>query len=267
MDSLANPAARRGFGATSRIDAWWLKPTLVFLGLGGFVVYSTWAALQNAHFELGNYLSPMYSPVLLGNSHHSWFGPEPTWWPALIPFSPAILILWGPVGFRITCYYYRGAYYKAFWADPPACAVSEPRKSYWGESSFPLLIQNVHRFFLYIAVLFLVVLSHDAWKAMWFVDPATGETGFGIGVGTLVITANVVFLSLYTFGCHSMRHLVGGFVNQFSKAPARKKAYDCVSCLNRAHMNWAWTSLVWVAFTDLYIRLCSVGVWTDFRLL
>ena len=56
-----------------------------------------------------------------------------------------MLILWAPGGFRLTCYYYRGAYYKAFWADPPSCAVGEPRKSYWGERSFPLILQNVHR--------------------------------------------------------------------------------------------------------------------------
>jgi hypothetical protein len=91
-----------------------------------------------------------------------------------------------PGGFRVTCYYYRGAYYKAFWSDPPSCAVGEPRKSYLGEKSFPLIIQNIHRYFLYVALLFLVFLAHDAWKAMWFRDPATGLEHFGIGVGTIL---------------------------------------------------------------------------------
>jgi hypothetical protein len=45
----------------------------------------------------------------------------------------------------------------------------------------------------------------------------------------------------------------------------RSAAYSGVSCLNRWHMVWAWSSLVWVAFTDIYIRLCSMGVWTDPR--
>ncbi len=267
MGTMASAHQRRGFGATARVDAWWRTPLLTFLGLGGFVVYSTWAAFQNAHFEFGNYLSPMYSPLLWGASHHAWFGGDPTWWPAFLPYSPAFLILWAPGGFRVTCYYYRGAYYKAFWADPPACAVAEPRKGYRGESSFPLVMQNIHRYFMYLAVAFLFVLAYDAWLAMWFVDPATGEEHFGIGVGTIVLILNPIFLSAYTLGCHSLRHLIGGFKNHFSDAPVRTKAYDCVTCLNERHMNWAWTSLIWVAFTDLYVRLCSMGIWTDFRIL
>lgn len=110
----------------------------------------------------------------------------------------------------MTCYYYRGAYYKAFWADPPACTVGEPRKSYWGEHSFPLIPQNVHRYFTYLAILFLVILGYDTYRAFFFTDPATGVVHVGLGVGTLVLIANLVLLTLYTFGCHALRHLVGG---------------------------------------------------------
>ena len=105
------------------------------------------------------------------------------------------------------------------------------------------------------------------WKALWFEDPATGQTSFGLGFGTLVLAANVVFLGGYTLGCHSLRHLVGGGLNRLSKAPARLTSYRCVSCLNRSHMRWAWTSLFWVAFSDIYVRLCSMGIWTDWRIL
>ena len=121
------------------------------------------------------------------------FGPQPGWWPAWLPFSPAILILWAPAGFRVTCYYYRGAYYKAFWADPPSCAVGEPRNAFRGENSFPLILQNIHRYFLYLAIGFVVVLSYDAWAALWFED-AAGGVSFGIGVGSLVLALNAVLI-------------------------------------------------------------------------
>jgi hypothetical protein len=260
------PIVRRRFGETMRRDWWWVQPVIVFLLLSTFVGYATWAAFQGEHYTYGSYLSPFYSPELFGSSPHAWFGPKPTWWPSWLVFSPALLILPFPGLFRLTCYYYRGAYYKAFWADPPACAVGEPRKEYRGEAAFPLIVQNIHRYFLYIALLFLVVLASDVYKALWFTDPATGRTSFGIGVGTLVLTLNVILLGGYTLGCHSLRHVVGGYLDQLSKRPLRKRLYDCSSCFNRAHMRWAWTSLFSVAFADLYVRLCSMGVWTDWRI-
>jgi len=248
-----------------RVDPWWVPSLLTFLGLSSFIVYATWAALQNEHYAFGNYLSPMYSPELWGSSPHAWFGPLPSWVPGFV--SPAILILWAPGGFRVTCYYYRGAYYKAFWADPPGCAVGEPRHSYLGENSFPLIVQNIHRYFLYLALLFLFLLAHDVWRALWFVNPTTGAEEFGIGFGTLVLLANTTLLSCYTLGCHSLRHLIGGRKDELGKSPTALKCYSCVSSLNRRHMNWAWTSLFGVMFADLYVRLCSMGVWTDWRIL
>jgi hypothetical protein len=261
------PPAGRSFGRTQRRDAWWAQPLLVFLGLAAFVVYTTWAAFQGDHYRFGPYLSPLYSPELFGDPAHAWFGAQPGWWPGWLPFSAAFLILWAPGGFRLTCYYYRGAYYKSFWADPPACTVGEPRKSYRGEASFPLVLQNVHRWFLYLALVFLVFLTHDVWEALWFTDPQTGVASFGIGVGTLVLAANTALLAGYTFGCHSLRHLVGGGIDLLSRRPVRATAYRCVGCFNRAHGRWAWASLVSVGFADVYVRLCSLGVWTDWRLL
>jgi hypothetical protein len=268
---------RRTFGQTSRKDAWWLTPILVVLGLGAFIVYSTWAAFQNNYYWVDNYLSPMYAPELFGKSPHAWFGPQPPWWPAIIPFSPAFLILWAPGGFRFTCYYYRGAYYKAFWADPSSCAVGEPRKKFLGENSFPLILQNIHRYFFYIAAIFIALLAYDVYLAMWFHDPADagrivrtanpsheGPAHFGIGVGTLLLALNTYLLGSYTFGCHSFRHLMGGFKDEVSKS-ATKKVYDCASCLNRKHMLYAWCSLFTVGFSDVYIRLCSMGIWQDWH--
>ena len=185
MPDLEATLTRRRFAETLRKDLWWLQSLLTFIGLASFVVYATWAAMQGNHYEWGPYLSPFYSPLLFGDSTHSWFGARPGWMPLWV--TAAMLILWAPGGFRVTCYYYRGAYYKSFWADPPGCAVGEPRKHYLGEKSFPLIMQNIHRYFLYIALIFILILAYDVWRALWFVNPETGRTEFGIGLGTLVL--------------------------------------------------------------------------------
>lgn len=253
---------QRGFGETERRDLWWLQPLFTTLGLSLFVVYATWAAYQGTHYLYGPYLSPFYSPLLFGESSHSWLGARPNWIPSWV--SPALLILWAPAGFRLTCYYYRGAYYKSFWADPLSCTVGEPRHSYRGEEFIPLILQNIHRYFLYIALPFLLVLAYDVWKAMWFPN-ANGGVSFGIGIGTLVLAINVILLGGYTFGCHSLRHLIGGSKDEISKSPVCHLAYNCVSRFNKKHMMWAWMSLFWVMFSDLYVRLCSMGIWSDWR--
>ncbi len=261
MPQIDVPLVQGRFGTTSRPDNWWIQPLAVFLGFSAFIVYSTWAALQGNHFRFGPYISPMYSPEVYG-SPTAWFGGNgaPSWCPTFLPFSAAMLILWAPGGFRFTCYYYRGAYYKAFWADPPNCTVGEPRKKYLGERTFPLIIQNVHRYFLYLALIFIVLLSIDAYQGFFFAD------GFHVNIGSLVLLLNVILLGSYTLGCHSLRHLVGGFSDRISSSAMKKKTYDCVSCLNARHMRFAWFSLFWVGFSDLYVRMCSMGVWTDLRI-
>lgn len=254
------PILRRGLGETMRRDAWWIQPAVVVLVLGGFIIYATWAAFQGRHYTFGPYLSPFYSPELWGRSTHALFGERPPLWPAFMPFSAALLILPIPGLFRFTCYYYRGAYYKAFWADPLSCTVGEPRKGYRGEQTFPLILQNVHRYIMYLAVPVLGFLWYDAWKAFWF----DGE--FGIGVGSIVLTVNAALLSGYTFGCHSLRHAVGGYRDELAKSKARRACYEGCSAFNRAHARWAWFSLFGVAFADLYVRLCSMGIWSDWRI-
>ena len=241
MEQVDVSLVRAQFAQTSRRDNWWIQPVAVFLGFSTFIVYSTWAAMQGNHYRFGPYLSPFYSPELFGDPVESWFGLKPVWMPVWV--TGAMLILWAPGGFRFTCYYYRGAYYKAFWADPPSCTVGEPR------------------YFLYLALIFIVLLAHDVWHAFWF------DRRFGIGLGTLVLLVNVVLLTCYVFGCHSLRHLIGGFRDRLSSAPAGNRAYDCASCLNRRHMVFAWLSLFSVGFADLYVRLCSMGIWRDLRIL
>src|ERR1051326_3481367 len=189
---------RASFGQTMRKDNWWVEPLLIFLGYAAFLVYANWRVLENRFYEVPGtgYLAPMYSPLL--------FPTQPGWWPSFLPWSAAALIMWAPAGFRLTCYYYRGAYYKGFWADPPSCAVGEPRKTYRGERKFPLILQNVHRYFLYLALLFVLILSCASGLILWFRDPANpGMKKFGVGLGTIFMIFNPVLLGLYTFGCHS----------------------------------------------------------------
>jgi hypothetical protein len=239
------------FGATLRRDAWWVEILPVAVVLGAFVVYGTARAFEGKYYEWGPYLSPLYSPLI---------DPEHRWW----PLSPALLILIFPLGFRVTCYYYRKAYYRAFFLDPPACAVGESRRGYRGETAFPFVLQNLHRLFLYPAILLLVFLWYDAVVSFRF------EDGFGVGVGSIVLTVNVALLTLYTFSCHSLRHLVGGGTDYFSCSSAgrvKHRFWQWTTILNDRHMLFAWLSLVAVSLADLYVREVARGTLRDFRLL
>jgi hypothetical protein len=256
----------RGLGHTQRCDNWWAGPLATGLVLGSFVIYTTFRIFQNAYFQFGHgvdgsdpmhayLLSPMYSPLLT----------LPAWVPTWI--SPAMFILWMPGGFRLTCYYYRKAYYRAFFLDPPACAVGEPRDQYQGETRL-LLFQNIHRYFLYIALIFIIILGYDAIHSFRW-PTADGGYTFGVSLGSLVLTTGATLLALYTFSCHSLRHLVGGNVDCFScvrGGQARYKMWRGTTKLNEHHMFWAWTSLFGVTLADVYVYLVAAGVITDLRI-
>lgn len=242
---------------TLRKDHWWVEPLMVVVVLGAFTLYATWAALENANYYAAPYLSPFYSPCISANCTHVTLPLIGSWW----NLSPAFLILWIPGGFRATCYYYRKAYYRSFFQSPPACAVRDAAKSYCGETRFPFVLQNVHRYFFYLSLVILAFLWWDALIAFRFAD------GFGVGVGTLVLTANAVLLSLFSLSCNSCRHVCGGYVNSFHRAPGRYKAWRLISRLNEKHMEYAWVSLIWVALTDLYVRLLATGMIYDVRLI
>jgi hypothetical protein len=253
-------AARR-VGTTRRRDAWWRAPAVTALGLTAFGIYSITVAAMGSHYLYtdggARYLSPFYSPDLKS------FGLD-------IAFTYAFFVVWVPLGFRLTCYYYRKAYYRSFFLMPPACAVSgRPTAGrYRGETRAPYVWLNVHRFFFYLATIVLGFLTYDTVRAFLFRD-SHGTLEFGVGLGSLVMVANVVLLALFTFGCNSLRHLVGGRLDCFTcsaSARARHRAWLGVSVLNRWHMQWAWISLAGVAFCDLYIRLAAAGVFTDPRI-
>ena len=254
------PGPRAAIAArTLRNDRWWAEPAITATVLISFVAYSTWAAFQNANYYVRPYLSPFYSPCVAticdharagaGFTHPPMVGIVGPWW----VISPAIIILVVPLGFRFTCYYYRKAYYRSIWQSPPACAVGEPHKRYRGESHFPLVLQNVHRWFFYLGLLLNCVLTWDAVEAFHFAN------GWGMGFGTLVLTVNAVLLWTYSLSCHACRHVVGGRLKHFSRHPLRFKLWGFVSKLNTRHMQIAWVSLVFVALTDLYVRLVASG--------
>ena len=137
------------------------------------------------------------SPTPASPGSHS-FGTLPFW-----NYSPALLILIFPLGFRLTCYYYRKAYYRSFWWSPPACSVADAHGSYSGESRFPLILQNIHRYFFWMLLIFNGILTYDAVLA--FRQPGVGS-GWGISIGAVVLCAS----TLRSCGCISCRATPAG---------------------------------------------------------
>lgn len=249
---------------TLRTDRWWKAPATTVVLLSLWVLYAVIrTASQRAYFvPQYHYLSPFSSPCVTASCPvgardlGTWFGHFP-------PFVPlAILVLPFLLGFRLTCYYYRRAYYRSFWASPPACAVAEPRAKYTGETRFPLIVQNIHRYFFYAAVLISLLNTYDLIRAF-----KGGNGGIGIGLGTLIMLVNVVMLWTYTLSCHSCRHLIGGRLRHFSKHPMRYRLWTTVSKLNTRHMELAWTTLGTLMVTDAYIALVASGVFADPRII
>ena len=260
---------RKRFGGTNtrggpaqphlRTDRWWAQPLLYVVVLGTFVVYSTYAILIGDNFHVtegGRHLiSPLYSPCTADAcGQEGVFG---KFFGGVFWLSRIFWMVF-PLAFRSTCYYYRKAYYRSFFLSPPACAVAEPMSRYNGERKL-LAIQNTHRLWWYIAVFFIAMLTFDAVRGFNF------GGGFGMSLGTLILVVNVVLLALYTFSCHSCRHIVGGRLKHFSKHPFRYKLWTAVSKLNARHGSFAWASLIFVGFTDLYIRLVAANVFNDPR--
>ena len=245
---------------TLRQDRWWLYPAVTFTVFSCFVVYSTIRAFMDRDYFAEPYLSPFYSPCLGDCVEGSSDFGQPFGW---FPLSAALIILIFPLGFRLTCYYYRKAYYRAFWLSPPACGVAEPHSKYTGETRFPLILQNVHRWFWYATLVVALILT---WDVVLAFGPAPGESdGIHMGLGTVLMLINVVFIWLYQLSCHSCRHIVGGRLRHFSKHPVRYQLWTWVSKLNARHANYAWISLFSVALVDLYIFLLASGAIDDPR--
>jgi hypothetical protein len=247
---------------TLRKDPWWRAPAITA------TLLTIWVAYAVVHTFLGkwywvpqyHYLTPFYSPCVNGECvpGSSSLG---HWIPAVPPIIPyAFVSLPFVLGFRLSCYYYRRAYYRAFWRAPAACAVREPHAAYTGETRFPLIMQNLHRYFFYAVILISVLNTYDA------IDAFHGKDGgVGFGLGTLVMVINVVLLWGYTLSCHSCRHITGGRLKNFSAHPVRYWTWTQVSKLNARHMQLAWITLGTLMLTDLYIMLVASGAISDLR--
>ena len=246
--------AANGLGVTGRTDRWWVAPSAqatlftvcaTYLFLSGIL----FTPLFGTPYQADGYLSPLFSPLF-----------RPDWLPTWV--SPGLFILWVPLGFRATCYYYRKAYYRFYFADPPGCAVGEAavHRRFRMETAFPFILQNLHRYFLYLAFIPLFFLWLDA--AVSLVPSGVGR----IGLGSAILLINAFLLTGYSLSCHSLRHLVGGRMDCFScsrRTQVRYSLWQRLTSLNQHHMAWAWASLITVTLADVYVRLLALGVFVD----
>ena len=256
-DSRVRIAAR-----TLRRDRWWLQPVLTEIGLFAFVVYSTWVTFLNADYYAAPYISPFYSPCLSSAAgrcparrqapHLGWFG---TWW--LV--TPAVIILIFPLGFRADLLLLPQGLLPVVVAVP--AGLRGPRAAPPLHRRDPVPAARPERA--------PVLLLRRAGVQR---DPELGRDrrvrlrrAHRDRRRHAVLVVNAVLLWLYSLSCHACRHAVGGRIDHFSRHPVRYRAWTFVSRLNPYHGNFAWASLVWVALTDLYVRLVASGVIHDPR--
>jgi hypothetical protein len=250
---------------TLRNDRWWFEPAYTVVGLSAWLIWGLIHTLiiKNYYFAEGrgfHYLTPFFSPCVSNActpdaAEFGRFVPNIPLVPYALVSLPFLLL------FRLTCYYYRRAYYRSFWASPPACAVPDGHKTYSGETRFPLIFQNAHRYAFYAAAIISLINTYDA--AMAFVK---ADGTFGLGLGNIILWINVIMLWAYTVSCHSCRHIIGGRLKHFSKHPVRYWIWTQISKLNKHHMAFAWISLATLMLSDLYIMLVASGAFSDPRI-
>ena len=255
-----------GLGRTNRIDNWLNQPLAMGIALTAALIYTTVRLFlypDTIHYELNGatIMSPIFSPNVL-----EWelFGlknwDHPSW------VNAAILVLWIPFGFRGTCYYMRRVYYRTFFASPVACWVDEPeinkKIGYKGERQL-FIFNNLHRYFLYAAMIIIVIKWWDVTHTLHFTEGAT--QGWGICIGTLVMGIEAFLLTMYVTSCHALRHLAGGVLDRWTTpiARIRGKLFGRISVFNRSHGFWFWTSLIFVFLGDLWVLAAEAGLLSD----
>ena len=176
-------------------------------------------------------------------------------------YSPTVLVIPFVGLFRLTCYAYRKDYHRHLFDHPVACELNTRQdkfgRAYTGETRF-FRVENFHRYFMYIAVAILPFFFYDFYVSMTYTPGS-----IILSIGGIIILINAIAVTIYTFSCHSIRHLVGGRMDCFSCTTAHKsggKVFRFQSIFNRHHEALAWTSLAMFVFVDLYIRAVAAGI-------
>jgi hypothetical protein len=180
-------------------------------------------------------------------------------------YSPTVLIVPIPGLFRLTCYAYRKDYHRHLFHHPMGCENSQREekatRKYTGEKNAVLLLENLHRYFLYAGIILLPFFYYDFYVSLTYSD--------SLRLGSLIILANALTLTGWTLSCHALRHLIGGNIDCYScvtAGRARKSIWSIQSKWNSHHEALAWISLLTIFFADLYIRGLAAGLPLDFKL-
>ncbi|MBF0593370.1 MAG: succinate dehydrogenase [Candidatus Omnitrophica bacterium] len=243
MDTAEPSKNENRADVSQRSDPWYVEWFMMCSALTLFLAYATWATFQGKDFKFGPYRSPFYP------FDFSFWG-----------LSPALFIFWMPVLFRFTCYYWRRTYYRVYFQDPAACAVPESKKNYLGENSFPFILQNMHRYFVILAMILLTLHWKGTLSSFFY------QGHFGVGVGNLILLVDSSFLTIYVFSCHALRHLMAGRLKRFGCSQCSRTQYrvwTVMSMFNEHHGVWAWISLFSIIVSDMYVRLLSWGMIKD----
>ncbi|BCS91241.1 MAG: succinate dehydrogenase/fumarate reductase cytochrome b subunit [Candidatus Micrarchaeota archaeon] len=182
-------------------------------------------------------------------------------------YSPTVLVLPLVALYRLTCYAYRKDYNRHIFKHPVACSADnwskDVNRGYSGEKYSIFKIEYLHRYFLYAAILILPFFYYDIYLS--FAYTYSLYHAFVLRLGNIILIINALLITAYVFSCHSLRNIVGG----------RLRAFNCENCFfyklyarqsnaNKHHEELAWISLIFIIFTDLYLRGLTAGLPIDF---
>ena len=248
---------RKGFARTQRIDNWWTEPFWMASALTIAVLYTGMRVLiwdGDIQYDNHRVTSPIFSPDVLHLLHIT---NHPGW------MNSAMLILWIPFGFRGTCYYMRRVYHRTFFQNPTGCMIAKPELNYAigykGERG-PFILNNIHRYMLYLAILILSVKFYDVILTTKFSDGSRA-----ISIGTLILGIESFLLLMYVTSCHAFRHLFGGGMNRWrgGLSGVFGSLYRTISKVNVHHSFWFWTSLAMVFLGDLFVLAVAEDILSD----